>query len=131
MTDDGLANLILARAGVFIEEGYRGQHQSRGAEAALDCAFFHERFLNRMKAASTSAESLNCEDLLALSFNGKIEARVDGFTVQEDGASAALAFLAGALGSGQTEILAKNVQQSAPRWNGKIVRLAIDPQGNR
>jgi hypothetical protein len=94
MTHNGLADLIFTGVRVLIEKRYRGQHQPRGTKAALDRAFFYEGFLNGVEAAGASAESLNRQDFLALSFNCKIEARVDGFAVKKNCASAALALLA-------------------------------------
>ena len=130
MAHNGLADLILTGIRVLIEKGYCAQDQPRGAEAALDGAFFHERFLYGVEIASAPAKPLNGQNFLALGFDCEIKARVNWFAVQEYRAGAALPLLAGTLGPGQAQILPENFQQSAPRWDEEIVRLAVDPKRN-
>src|SRR3989304_8227175 len=130
MAHNGLADLILTGIRVLIEKGYCARAPPGGAEAALDGAFFHERFLHGVEIASAPAKPLNGQNFLALGFDCEIKARVNWFAVQEYRAGAALPLLAGTLGPGQAQILPENFQQSAPRWDEELVRLAVAPKRN-
>jgi hypothetical protein len=95
----------------------------------LHTAFLHKRFLDLIENA-TFGETFDRLYVLALRLHGEIETRVDRVAVDENRASAALTFLAGALGTGEAEMFPQRFKQSAPRRNEKFVTFAIDAQGD-
>src|SRR6266511_13585 len=90
MPDHGVADLVLARIGVLVEQRLCRQDESRGAEAALDAALLHEGFLDLIELAAVS-ERCDGLDVLALRLHRQIEAGVDRLAVDENRAGAALA----------------------------------------
>src|SRR3972149_1370098 len=97
VADDGLPNLVFAGIGLLAQQPPCEHDQPWGAEPALHGARLHKRFLNLVEIAIAAAHALNGQDLLVLGFDREVEAGIDGLTVDEHGAGAALAFLAGAL----------------------------------
>ena len=68
---------------------------------------------------------------LALGVDGEHGAAIDGLAVHDDGAGAAGAAVADALGAGQAEPVAQGVEQRDARLDRELVRLAIDLESDR
>jgi hypothetical protein len=110
------------------EQVVHGDDQARRAEAALHRALVHEGLLHRGEAA-VRAEALDGGDLPAGGRRRQHQARAHEHAVDEHGARAALALLAGCLGAGQAEPLAQDVEQAlAQPGVADLVVLAVDPQ---
>src|SRR5450759_567484 len=129
MADHCFANFVLARIWVIVEQRLGGEDEARRTKSALHTAFLHKRFLDLIENA-TFGETFDRLYVLALRLDGEIETRVDHLAVDENRASAALTFLAGALGAGEAKMFPQHFKQSAPRRNEKIVRFAVDAQGH-
>src|SRR5215831_15471718 len=109
-----LSNVVLRGLRLPAQKIDGGHHEARRTEAALDRSCLHECFLNRV-GHSIAAEALDGHDLVAIRLRTQHEARTDEQVVQEDGARATLALLAGVLGPGQPEALPQDVEQALAR----------------
>ncbi len=74
------------------------------------------------------AQTLYGRHLAPLALRGEDETRVDGLTVQQDGARAALAVPAPDLGSRQAEVLPEQLDQSGRGRNLRPSRFSVDGQ---
>src|SRR5450830_691660 len=102
MADHCVANFDLARIWVGVQQRLRGEDETRRTKSALHATFLHKRFLNLIGNA-TFGQTFDRLYVLVLSLHSEIETRVDHLAVDENRASAALTFLAGALGAGEAE----------------------------
>ena len=120
-----LADLVVARIGHAAEEVGRGDDEPRRAEAALHRARLGERALHRMELA-VARETLDRDDVVAVRLGGEHETRADELAVEEHGARAALALLAGVLRAGELEAVAQRREQALARPGVGLAPLAVD-----
>ena len=121
----GHGGIDVAVGGVgLLGEERRGGHDLAGlAVAALGDADFRPGELDRMGSVR-GAEAFDGGDLLADAGGDGSYTGADGFTVEVDGAGAALGDAAGVLGAGQRYVFAKEPQQRQLFGN---VETALDP----
>src|ERR1039458_66095 len=129
MTDHYFADFVLAWIWIIVQQRFCGEYESRRTKSALHTALLHKRFLDLIENP-TFGETFDRLYVLSLRLHGEIETRVDRVAVDENRASAALTFLAGAFGASEAEMFPQRFKQSAPRRNEKIVTLAINAQGD-
>lgn len=89
----------------FLQQRHAGDDHAGSAIAALHGALFEEGVLERVVDAFDSG------DLFAGGGAHGGDARADGLAIEQYGASAALAFAASVLGSGEREVVAQNGEQ--------------------
>ena len=77
------------------------------------------------------ARPLDGFDLAPLRVNGQHAATVDRLAVHNDGAGAARAPVADALGPGQVQVIAHCVEQGHARFNVDVYGFAVDVEGDR
>ena len=106
-----LADLGLRRLGMPVEEDMGGHDQSWRAEPALHRPGVDEGPLD-VRRRARFGQPFDGEDRLVDGAGGEDEARADELAVDEHAARAALALLARALGSEQTEPLPEHVQEA-------------------
>jgi hypothetical protein len=109
-----IAYLGVRRRAVRPQEAFRSHDHARRAISALHGALVDESLLQVVEPA-VRLQPLDRRDLPALRLKGEDEARNDGLSVEEDGASAALAFATSFLESGEPESLSENFGQSLGR----------------
>ena len=109
-----LADLVVVRVGLPLEQVRRRDEQPRRAEAALDRARREERVLQGMQCVRES-ERLDGADLPAVGLHRGDETRADGLAVEPDRAGAALALLARVLRARQPEIVPQHRQEAVRR----------------
>ncbi len=81
----------------------------------------------------TLSDAFDGLDFLALRVNGEHGATVDHLAIHDDGAGAASAAIADALGAGEIEAIAQSVAQRDTRLDGEVLILTVDLEcdGNR
>ena len=87
-----------------------------------------ERVLHRMELAVRAGEPLDGDDVVPVRLRRQNEAGADELAVEQHGARAALALLAGVLRPGQPEPLAKREEQALARPDVGLAPLAVDGQ---
>jgi len=133
---EGLPDLRLGGVGVAVQEGFGGQHEGGGAEAALDGAGLHEGLLDRMQTLCPSpaqlrrpSHSLHGEDGAAVDLRRQGDAGEDRGSIEEDGAhptGAVVAPMLDAVISGAPE----HVQQPRGWGDGEGPPLPVDGDGD-
>jgi hypothetical protein len=101
------------------------QDHAGGAEAALEGIVFDEGFLNGMKS-STDGEPFDGQYVLPPNLRDRDLARPDRFLIDENGAGPAEAFAAAVLGSGETQISAKDPEKLPFSVDLQACRLPIE-----
>jgi hypothetical protein len=76
--------------------------------------------------AGALSDSFDGLDILTLRVDGEHGATVDDFTVHDDGAGAASAAIADALGAGEIEAIAQRVAKRDTRLDGEALILTVD-----
>src|SRR5712691_12687851 len=108
---EGLADLVVARVGVALEQVGGRHDQARGAEAALDGAALAESLLHRVQPLAFG-EPLDRDDAVPVRLRRQHEARTDERAVEQHRAGTALALLAGVLRARQAEPLAEREEEA-------------------
>ena len=83
--------------------------------------------MHRVKLV-TCPKTFNRDDVLAFACGRKRETGQDALTVDDDGAGAARALIASLLRAGQTEHIAKRVQQGQTRVDLELVGRVVDAE---
>ena len=105
-----LADLLLGRVRVALQQVGRGHDHARRAVAALQAVVLPERLLQRVQRAFL-AHSLDRRDLGAVGLDGEQRAGLDRLAVEVDGARAAVGRVAADVRAGEPERLAQEVDQ--------------------
>jgi hypothetical protein len=71
-------------------------------------------------------EAFDGEDVVSLGFEGGKDAGVDGLAIDEDGADAALGFVAADFGAGEAQVVAEHFGQEAGLGDVQFYRVAVD-----
>jgi hypothetical protein len=100
------------------------------AVAALERVVIDEGLLKQMQR-SVLGQPFDCRDLGAVFHDRQRQARVDPPAVDENGARAALTVIASFLGTGETDVFTKRIEQRRPRSDVELDRGSIDSQCNR
>ena len=108
-----LADLLLARVGVVLEDVARLHDHAGSAVAALEGVALVEGLLNRVELAILG-EPLDRRHLVAVRLDGEDVARLHARAVEVHGAGTAVARVAPDDGSGLAEALAKVLDQKGP-----------------
>lgn len=85
----------------------------------------NEGLLDRVELA-VFCQSLDGKDIVTCGADGQNGAGVDSPAIEEDGAGAAETILAASTGTGESQVIAEDVQQQTFWWYVKGVGLAID-----
>src|SRR5213083_1947655 len=113
---DRVAYLGIARRGVAGEEVDGGDHQARGAEAALERVFARECALDRMELA-VLGEAFDGHDLGAVGLDREDRAGLRRAAVDEDGAGAALTGVAADVCAGEPKRVAEELDEKLTRFD--------------
>src|SRR5262249_39837448 len=101
MAGEHLADGLLARRGLSLEEGAGAHDDARRAVAALKPVLGPERLLQGMEVLGRRRHALDGSHLVPVSLHGEHEAGADRLAVQEHGARAAHPVLAPDVGTRQ------------------------------
>jgi hypothetical protein len=112
---------------MLVEQGLGRYDQARRAEAALDRAVAHERFLDRMQRG-VAAHTLDRRHARAIGAHGQRQARAREPSVDEHGAGAAGALAAAFLGSEQLQAVAQELDQRPVAGDIHALRTVVDGQ---
>ena len=123
-------NLFLRRRRVRAQQIVRRQHHARRAEAALQSVFFPEGVLQSMQHA-IGRESLDRRHRRAIGLYRKAGARLNRHAIQEHRARSALTRVAANLGAGQSDGVAKEVNEQQPGFDLTLNGAAVHADGNR
>src|SRR6267143_1080018 len=125
---DRVADLLLRRLRVLVEQRRRRHQHAGNAESALGHAVAYERILHR-RERSAPRQPLDGRDRPAARLHGQHEAARHEVAVEMDGACAAIAGPAPLLGTGEAEVLAERLEQRQvglhERLNGFAVHRAL------
>src|SRR5262249_46439755 len=121
---EGLADLVVARSRVPIEQVGSGDHEPRRAEAALHSTRLDERLLDAMQVLAPP-HPLAGRHLVPFRLRAEHEAATDDPAVEEHRAGTALALLARILRARQAEPLAQDEQQALARPHVGLEALAV------
>lgn len=101
-----------------------GEDHAWGADAALGATLFEKALLDGSEAAF-DRDAFDGGEICPFDLKGRDEAGIDEVSVEQDGAGPALAFAAALLGSGETEILAKDVEETLHGRHGDGPEIAV------
>src|SRR3954449_10885042 len=125
-----VADLLLARVRVALQEvGGRHDH-ARRAVAALERVVFPERLLERVQGSVGARHALDRLDLAAVGLDGEDGAALHGLAVEVDRARAAVRRVAAHMGAGEAETVANQVNEQQTRLDVELVPLPVDGEGN-
>ena len=111
---EAVADLLLGRVGIAIDD-LLGRHDHAGrAEAALQSVLVPESLLHRVELA-VSGQAFDGQDARAVGLHGEHGAAFDGLAVHLDRACAAQRRLAADVRSGEADDLAQVVDEEQPR----------------
>src|SRR5713226_7196843 len=122
---DCLADFLLARVLVALEERAGGHQHARGAETALQAVLLGEALLHRMKLAAL-LQALDRGDLRAVGLHGEHRARFDRVAVQHHGARSAMRGVAADVGSSHAKDFADKVHEQESRLDLRLAHRAVD-----
>ena len=129
LSGDGLADGVLARVGIAVQQGARGHQHPGRAEAALQAVAAHEALLHRVEDA-VLLEALDGADLVAAGHRGQHRAGLHRLAVQPGHAGAAVAGVAPPVGPGEPELVAQEVDQQHPALDLPRHGLPVDAHGH-
>src|SRR5262245_27478777 len=109
----------------FLQHGDRRADLSWSAVAALEPVMLDEDRLERMQRVGR-ADALDGHDLVAVVHHREREARVYASSIQQHGASTALAVIATLFGARQVQMLAQRVEERRANVELEIVRVPVD-----
>jgi len=110
----------------FFQQADRAHDHAGGAITALEGAFGEERFLDRMKFVAFG-EAFDGDDGFFVGVGNWSKACGDAFAVEENGASATLAFAAAIFCPGELEVFAEDIEE----WAFGISRDCVGTAVNR
>ena len=122
---ESLADLLVARRGLALEQVDRRDEHPGCAEAALHGAGLDEGPLDSVELAS-GGERLHGSHRPAGGLDGGDEAGADDLAVEPDRAGTALALLARVLRADQAERVAEHGEKARRRGDGEFVPHAVD-----
>src|SRR5574341_1143390 len=105
---EGDLHIIVSSVGVLIEQTLGSHNQARRAESALDCAMLDKAALEWVKNA-VFGKPFDGLHRCTLRLEGGIDARIDGFPIDDDRAGAAFGLFAADLGAGEAQIVTKDL----------------------
>ena len=124
-----VADLLLGRVGIAVEQRLGGQHHGARRVPGLQCAGVDERFLDGMQIAGGHVQALHGGDLVAAGLRGEQHVRRDQAAVEEDGGGAGFAGVR-AVADAEAALAAKHRQQrvagGAGDEPGNSVKKEID-----
>ena len=120
-----LADLLLGRRRVALQQVGRSHDHARRAVAALQPVVLPERLLERMQRALL-AHSLDRLDLGAVRLDGEQRARLDRLTVEVDRARAAVGRVAADVRAGEAERFTQEVDQEQAGFDVGALLSTID-----
>src|SRR5262249_38719700 len=120
-----VADLVLGRLGVALEDLARGHDHAGRAEPALQPVLLPEALLDGMEL-TILGEALDGGDVRAVRLHGEERARLHRLAIHEDRAGAALARVAADVRSGQPDRLANVVDEKETGLDFVAVSLAVD-----
>src|SRR5215217_1750663 len=126
---DRLADLLVGRARIAVQQRPRGHDHAGGAEAALEAVRLHETLLHGVERA-VALHVLDGADLVAARHRGEHGAGLHGLSVEVDDAGAAVGGVTAPVGTGQAERLAQEVHEQQPRLDLPRDLAAVDGHGH-
>src|SRR5229473_521179 len=123
---EALANLVIGRVRVLLEQVGRGHDHSRGAVAALEPVLVPECLLQWMELA-VLGHALDRGDVSTLGLDGEHRAALDRLAVDQDRAGAALTGVAADVGAGEAGFVADVMHEQEPRLDLVLVPAAVRP----
>lgn len=123
----GLSNLSLVGMRSFSEQSNAGYDHAWRAVAALHRVGLNERFLHRMKPAILR-NALNSCDLLSSGGGRLRNARPNGRSIDQHGASSALALATSIFTAGEFQFVAQDPKEHAVRVDLEAIVLLIDDE---
>src|ERR1051326_1539812 len=122
---DAVADLVVSRIGIALDDLFGGHDHARSAEAALGGVLVPEGILHGIEAA-VFGESFDGEDIAAVGLDGEHGATLDGLAVHVDSASAAQRGFAADVGTGESNDIAEVVNEEQSWLDGVGMGLPID-----
>src|SRR5205085_162593 len=120
-----VADLVVARVRMLVQEA-RGRHDHpRRAIAALQGMVLVERLLHGMERA-VPRQSLDRRHLVTVGLHGEEGARLHGLSVQVDSASPTRRRVATDVGAGETELLAQRIDEELPGLDVELPADTVD-----
>src|SRR5882672_10528415 len=119
-----MADLVLARVGMFVQQLPRHQHEPRRAEAALERGALDERFLHRVQLLPF----FHRLHVRTFRERRKVQAPGHGGAVDQHGAAPAQPLPAAFARAEEAELLAQHLHQRLVRRDLRLDRLAVQPE---
>src|SRR5918999_233305 len=126
---DRLADLVLRRLRVGVEQVLGAHQDSGGAVAALERVMRPERLLQGVQLA-VARKALHGLELRPVGLDREHHAGLDRVPVQQDRARAAVAGVAADMRPRQLEVVTQEVDEQAPRFDVALVLDSVDDDGD-
>ena len=124
---DRLDDLLVAGRWSRIEQRFHAHDLPGGAEAALEGIGFDEGALDPIELAVVR-KSFDCGDVAILAVDREQKAAILCFTIDDDGARAAVAHPARLFAARQLEVMPQRIDQCPARLQLQDVLGTVDPQ---
>src|SRR5258708_29954516 len=119
------ANLVFGWVWILLQEVGRGHDEARRAVAALQAMLVPKSLLQGVQL-TVRGHALDRGELLAFGLDGEHGAALDGFSVHQDGASAALAGVAADVSPGEADYVSQVVHEQQPGLNLVLLPVTVD-----
>src|SRR3954469_8156888 len=126
---DPLADLVLARLRVLVEQPGRLHDHPGRTEAALEAVLIPEGLLERVEVGAVR-HTFDGLDLMPVRLDGEHRAGLGTDAVEMDRARAAVARVAADVRPGQPEDIAQEVDKEEARLDVGLAGLSVDGQGH-
>src|SRR2546423_7279304 len=123
---EALADLVVGRARVLLQQVRGGHDEAWRAVAALEAVLVPERLLDRVQRAVRGRHALDRLDLVAVGLDSEERARLDRLAIHVHRAGAALAGVAADVRAGQAGHVPEVVDQEESRLDLGLAVPAVD-----
>ncbi len=130
VSGNAVTDFLLAGIGIFHQQARGAQDHARRAIAALQPMHQPKTFLDGGKRPVGVGDPFDGGDMGAIGLDREAHAALDRHVVHVDGAGAAMAGVAADMGSGEIELLAKEMNEQEARLDVGFDRLAVDGEGD-
>src|SRR3954462_12583794 len=126
---EALADLVVGRPRIALEQGGRGDQHAGRAVAALEGVVVGERPLQRRQLVARG-EALDRADARAVGLDGEQHAALHELPVEQDAARAAVARVAADVAAGQVDVVAQKMDQQSAGLDLALMGDAVHLHGN-
>ena len=123
-----MADVVVGGLGILLQPGQDRHQDTRRAEAALQAVGLLKGGLQGVQGAIGLGQAFDRAELGAVGLHREKQASAHRLTIHQDGAGTTDTVLTAHMGAGEAEVVAQEVGQQQPRFDGSLVGLSVDLQ---